>query len=121
MNRRLPGPDLTPDQRSPVALSVVLPAFNEADLLHSAVTGLARGLRACHEPFAISPSSEAINLLRHGFALGISDTHGVKVLRADVLRPSIMQCALSADRFDTELICAGRTTVKWRWSRVARR
>ena len=38
------------------------------------------------------------------FALGISDTYGVKVLRADVLRPSIMQCALGADRFDTELI-----------------
>jgi glycosyltransferase involved in cell wall biosynthesis len=43
-------------------------------------------------------------LLRIGFELEVSDTHGMKVLRRDVLDPLIRQCVFGTDLFDTELI-----------------
>lgn len=43
-------------------------------------------------------------LLRRGFRLSVSDTHGMKVLDLGVLRPVIRQCRHGADLFDTELV-----------------
>jgi hypothetical protein len=43
-------------------------------------------------------------ILRVVFELGVSDTHGMKVMRRDVLEPIARQCAFGVDLFDTELI-----------------
>jgi hypothetical protein len=43
-------------------------------------------------------------VLRFGFGLQISDTHGLKALRRDVLLPLVEQCRFGQDIFDTELI-----------------
>lgn len=43
-------------------------------------------------------------ILRWGFALSVSDTHGVKVLRRDPLDAIVRRCRYGADLFDTELI-----------------
>lgn len=43
-------------------------------------------------------------LLRYGFALGISDTHGLKALRRDPLLALVERCRFGKDIFDTELI-----------------
>jgi glycosyltransferase AglD len=43
-------------------------------------------------------------VLRHGFGLRVSDTHGVKLLRRPPLVPLVAACRFGADIFDTELI-----------------
>jgi glycosyltransferase involved in cell wall biosynthesis len=43
-------------------------------------------------------------ILRAVFELEVSDTHGMKVMRRDVLEPIARQCAFGVDLFDTELI-----------------
>jgi hypothetical protein len=43
-------------------------------------------------------------VLRRGFGLKVSDTHGMKVLRRDQLAPIVSQCRFDGDLFDTELI-----------------
>lgn len=43
-------------------------------------------------------------VLRLGFGLHISDTHGLKVLRRDPLGPLVRDCRSGKDIFDTELI-----------------
>lgn len=43
-------------------------------------------------------------IIRTLFELGVSDTHGMKVLRRDVLDSLMRQCLLGADLFDTELL-----------------
>jgi hypothetical protein len=43
-------------------------------------------------------------ILRIGFDLEVSDTHGMKVMRRDILEPLARQCAFGVDLFDTELI-----------------
>jgi glycosyltransferase involved in cell wall biosynthesis len=43
-------------------------------------------------------------VLRRGFGLRVSDTHGMKVLRRAPLEPLVAACRLGADLFDTELI-----------------
>jgi glycosyltransferase involved in cell wall biosynthesis len=43
-------------------------------------------------------------VLRHGFGLKISDTHGLKAMRRDPLLPLVGQCRFGQDMFDTELI-----------------
>lgn len=43
-------------------------------------------------------------LLHLGFGLRVSDTHGMKVLRADVVVPLARRCRFGADLFDTELV-----------------
>jgi glycosyltransferase AglD len=43
-------------------------------------------------------------ILRVGFDLEVSDTHGMKVMRRDILEPLARQCAFGVDLFDTELI-----------------
>ena len=43
-------------------------------------------------------------VLRRGFGLGVSDTHGMKVLRKAPLEPLVAACRFGADLFDTELV-----------------
>lgn len=43
-------------------------------------------------------------ILRVGFGLTVSDTHGMKVLNLGVLRPIVRECRNGSDLFDTELI-----------------
>lgn len=43
-------------------------------------------------------------VLRHGFGLNISDTHGLKALRRAPLGPLVARCRSGQDIFDTELI-----------------
>lgn len=43
-------------------------------------------------------------VLRLGFGLRVSDTHGMKVLRREMLAPIVTQCRFVGDLFDTELI-----------------
>ena len=43
-------------------------------------------------------------VMRHGFGLRVSDTHGSKMLRTDPLRPLVDQVRSSGDLFDTELV-----------------
>lgn len=43
-------------------------------------------------------------LLRAGFGLRISDTHGMKVLATRALRPVVGRCTFGHDLFDTELV-----------------
>jgi hypothetical protein len=44
------------------------------------------------------------SLLRYGFGLTVSDTHGVKAMRRAAMAPLAQQCRNGADLFDTELI-----------------
>ena len=43
-------------------------------------------------------------VLRRGFGLGVSDTHGMKVLRRASLVAVAQQCRFGTDLFDTELV-----------------
>jgi glycosyltransferase involved in cell wall biosynthesis len=43
-------------------------------------------------------------ILRVGFGLNVSDTHGMKALRRDPLLPVVARCRFGRDLFDTELI-----------------
>jgi glycosyltransferase involved in cell wall biosynthesis len=43
-------------------------------------------------------------LLRIGFGLTVSDTHGMKVLNLQVLRGAVSACRNGSDLFDTELV-----------------
>ncbi len=43
-------------------------------------------------------------LLRRGFGLTVSDTHGMKVLNLQVLRGAVSACRNGSDLFDTELV-----------------
>jgi glycosyltransferase involved in cell wall biosynthesis len=43
-------------------------------------------------------------ILKVGFGLGVSDTHGMKVLRREPLVPLAEACKFGTDLFDTELI-----------------
>jgi glycosyltransferase involved in cell wall biosynthesis len=55
-------------------------------------------------------------LLRLGFGLRVSDTHGMKVLRHATVEPLARHCRFGADLFDTELVLraerAGLVTVE---------
>jgi glycosyltransferase involved in cell wall biosynthesis len=55
-------------------------------------------------------------LLRLGFGLRVSDTHGMKVLRRAAVEPLARRCRFGADLFDTELVLraerAGLVTVE---------
>ena len=43
-------------------------------------------------------------ILRFGFGLSVSDTHGMKAMRRDAVRALAEQCAFRTDLFDTELV-----------------
>lgn len=42
--------------------------------------------------------------LHLGFGLDVSDTHGMKLMRRDVVLPLVQRCRFDADLFDTELV-----------------
>jgi hypothetical protein len=44
------------------------------------------------------------SLLRYGFGLSVSDTHGVKAMRREAVAPLARHCRFGQDLFDTELI-----------------
>ncbi|HEX6395299.1 MAG TPA: glycosyltransferase family 2 protein [Acidimicrobiales bacterium] len=44
------------------------------------------------------------SLLRYGFGLQVSDTHGIKAMRRQTLEPFVRICSFGEDVFDTELI-----------------
>jgi glycosyltransferase involved in cell wall biosynthesis len=44
------------------------------------------------------------SILRYGFGLEVSDTHGLKALRRGPLLPIVKECVFGKDIFDTELI-----------------
>jgi Glycosyl transferase family 2 len=44
------------------------------------------------------------SLLRFGFGLKVSDTHGVKAMRREAMAPLAQHCRFGQDLFDTELI-----------------
>lgn len=43
-------------------------------------------------------------LLRTGFGLGVSDTHGMKAMRREAVRVLAQECCFTTDLFDTELV-----------------
>jgi glycosyltransferase involved in cell wall biosynthesis len=43
-------------------------------------------------------------VLRRGFGLNVSDTHGMKALRRDLVLPVVEQCRFGTDLFDTEFV-----------------
>jgi hypothetical protein len=43
-------------------------------------------------------------ILRLGFGLGVSDTHGMKAMRREVVEPIVRRCRNGTDLFDTELV-----------------
>jgi len=43
-------------------------------------------------------------LLRYGFGLNVSDTHGMKAMRRQPLLPLVEACRFGTDLFDTELV-----------------
>jgi glycosyltransferase involved in cell wall biosynthesis len=56
-----------------------------------------------------SPGRRAVTaafslLLRYGFGLGVSDTHGIKAMRRELVEPFVHASRLGGDVFDTELV-----------------
>jgi glycosyltransferase involved in cell wall biosynthesis len=43
-------------------------------------------------------------MLRHGFGLGVSDTHGIKAMRRSALLPVVESCTFGKDIYDTEVV-----------------
>ena len=43
-------------------------------------------------------------MLRRGFGLGVSDTHGIKSMRRDALLPVVGSCLFGKDIYDTEVV-----------------
>lgn len=43
-------------------------------------------------------------LLRAGFSLSVSDTHGMKAMRRAPIEPLVQRCRFASDLFDTELV-----------------
>jgi glycosyltransferase involved in cell wall biosynthesis len=43
-------------------------------------------------------------VLRRGFGLNVSDTHGMKAMRRELVLPIVEQCRFGTDLFDTELV-----------------
>ena len=81
-------------------------ALAEADADLDVVIGTKRGAGAEDRR---APGRRAVTgafslLMKYGFGLQVSDTHGLKLLRADRMRPLVDACGLSGDLFDTELV-----------------
>jgi glycosyltransferase involved in cell wall biosynthesis len=64
----------------------------------------APGARDERNPLRRAATTVFSGVVRWGFDLRVSDTHGMKVLRRDLLDPLIRQCVFGTDLFDTELI-----------------
>jgi glycosyltransferase AglD len=52
-------------------------------------------------------------VLRHGFGLGVSDTHGIKAMRRRPLAELASTCRSGRDLFDTELILRAERAGLW--------
>jgi glycosyltransferase involved in cell wall biosynthesis len=70
------------------------------------VVGSKRGPGASDERVLLRRLATGVfsTLLRVGFGLTVSDTHGMKVLNLGALRPAVTACRNGSDLFDTELI-----------------
>jgi glycosyltransferase involved in cell wall biosynthesis len=64
----------------------------------------APGARDDRSSLRRSATSVFSAILRHGFGVTLSDTHGMKVLNLLALRDAVRACRSGADLFDTELI-----------------
>lgn len=70
------------------------------------VVGSKRGAGSRDERVALRRLVTAVFslVLRHGFGLRVSDTHGMKALRRQPLLPVVQACRFGTDLFDTELV-----------------
>jgi len=93
--------------------------YYDVDFLHAAVdlleptpespaivVGSKRAPGACDDrPWHRRAVTAVLGLvLRLGFGLRVSDTHGMKALRREAVEPVVRQCRSARDLFDTELI-----------------
>jgi glycosyltransferase involved in cell wall biosynthesis len=89
-------------------LKEVLPVLDASDDPRGAVVvvGSKRAPGAHDERSLLrrTATSTFCTLLRVGFGLSVSDTHGMKALNLAVLRPAVQACRFGADLFDTELV-----------------
>jgi glycosyltransferase involved in cell wall biosynthesis len=72
----------------------------------AAVVGSKRAEGAIDQRGALRKLVTAVfsTILRYGFGLRISDTHGLKALRREPLLPLVESCRFHGDIFDTELL-----------------
>jgi glycosyltransferase involved in cell wall biosynthesis len=70
------------------------------------VVGSKRGEGATDDRAALRKAGTAVfsTMLRVGFGLHVSDTHGIKAMRRDAVEPFARACQSGQDLFDTELI-----------------
>jgi glycosyltransferase involved in cell wall biosynthesis len=70
------------------------------------VVGSKRGEGATDDRAALRKLATAVfaTVLRVGFGLHVSDTHGIKAMRRDAVEPFAAACHSGQDLFDTELI-----------------
>ena len=70
------------------------------------VVGSKRGEGASDERAALRKLATAVfsTVLRVGFGLHVSDTHGIKAMRRSAVEPFARACSSGQDLFDTELI-----------------
>lgn len=115
-------------------LSVVMPAHDEAEYLETAMREVHDGLRArdlnfellvvengstdgtlelAHKLALEYPGLRVLSrlvtavfgwLLRVGFSLSVSDTHGMKAMRRAPIELLVRRCRFASDLFDTELV-----------------
>lgn len=81
--------DSSPDPVGPV----VVVASKRAPGAHDERSLLRRGA-----------TSAFCTILRAGFGLSVSDTHGMKAINLAALRPAVQACRNGSDLFDTELV-----------------
>jgi glycosyltransferase involved in cell wall biosynthesis len=70
------------------------------------IVGTKRGEGASDERAALRKLATAVfgTVLRFGFGLHVSDTHGIKAMRREAVEPFARACDSGQDLFDTELI-----------------
>ncbi len=83
------------------AMDLVAPAGGPAAVVASKRSSEATDTRAVGRRLVTATFSL---VLRMGFGLRVSDTHGMKVLRRTVVAPIVADCRFGGDLFDTELI-----------------
>lgn len=64
----------------------------------------AEGSRDARSPYRRLVTAVFGSLLRLGFGLRVSDTHGMKALRREPIEPIAQRCRFRRDLFDTELV-----------------
>ncbi len=70
------------------------------------VVGSKRGVGSCDDRVLARRLVTTVFslVLRHGFGLRVSDTHGMKAMRREPLLPVVEACRFGTDLFDTELV-----------------